>query len=430
MTELVQSLAEIIHNVDTLYRYGLSNGKEQQFHDARIKNGKVFVAVQRDGQYHFAPSKFAGYSKNNLDHETKLQERDGGLTNVRIESLTGKPIQEQSTKYSEIDGAYLKYCAEHGIEPSQHQMKRRYWLIEGQSGVSPKFYWTKVWGQPGDPSEEALLFNSLAYRERARNLLNRGDIVVYLTSDSAYADPMFKGRVAGAVEVAGEPVSAHEFGIVSRALKEHFRENGDFRWPYGLTISRAWRVIDNESNDNLIKGHAEKNMQGAAFVHEMQPDEVARFLSLRVKEQGEDALPEEIFRVSQKRPWHQKAGTRASSEIDPGRYLYVAWISDDHGLTVKVGSGKHLDRIGELNKYRRPSQGEMLWSLAKGMLYEFPIVESARAAEDYLLKKAFDEGFGSSDHGEFLVNIGLDRLSTLFSEAVEVGLARSDSKPE
>ena len=110
--------------------------------------------------------------------------------------------------------------------------------------------------------------------------------------------------------------------------------------------------------------------------------------------------------------------TPEAVEVNPGTDLYVAWIVDSHGMTVKIGSGKHQERIAALNIHRRPSQGEHLWALAKGMLYNFSTVEKAREAEDYMLIKAKEEGFGSPDHSEFLINISLERLSGLFGEAV------------
>jgi hypothetical protein len=287
------------------------------------------------------------------------------------------------------------------------------------------YYWTKVWGRPREPATEALLFNSEGYRDVALQRLRPGDIVVYLTSDATAADPMVRGHVSGAVEIEGRPILAEELGIPDRANPVDFREDGRFRWPYGITISRAWRVVDKESNDNLIPGHREKGLQGAATIHEMSLDEVARFQSLRVEEQVSDGSPSaDVFLVSLRRPWRQKSGPRASGQVQPGCDLYVAWIADRHGITFKVGSGKHVDRISALNLYRRPSQGEVLWSLAKGLRYSFGTPEAAQDAEYHLLERAKAEGFGSPDHSEFLVGITFERVRTLFAKAVEVGLGR------
>ena len=193
MTELVETVEQIIRNVETLHSFGNGNPAEQTFHDGRIKNGKVFVAVKRDNVLKFSPSKFAGYTQNDLSHEAKLNERDGRITNNKIEELLGPVVEVDSADYNDLDEEFLACCDKHEITPSAHHRARRYWLISEDVKREPSFYWAKVWGQPGDLSEEALLFNAKSYRDRAQSLLNPGDVVVYLTSDATHADPAFKG---------------------------------------------------------------------------------------------------------------------------------------------------------------------------------------------------------------------------------------------
>lgn len=130
MADLVDSIEDIIHNVNTLVRYGEGDKAERKFHGGRIKNGKVFVAVRYGHSYVFSPSKFVGYKSNDIDHQFKLNERDGRITNVRIQSLLGAPMEPGSPGYDTINGAYLAYCREHQILPSQHHRARRYWLID------------------------------------------------------------------------------------------------------------------------------------------------------------------------------------------------------------------------------------------------------------------------------------------------------------
>ena len=287
----------------------------------------------------------------------------------------------------------------------------------------PAFYWTKVWGRPREPAGEALLFNSEATRDAAVSILTPGDIVVYLTSDAAQAERSMRGRVAGAVEIHGEPVLAEALGIVERARPEDFREDGRFRWPYGITISRAWRALDAEANDNLIPGHKDLGIQSAATIHPMRPDEVARFKMLRVVERTEDGDSDRLpFASSLYRPWHQHEGYREGGEVAPGSDVYVAVISDAFGMTFKVGSGKVEERLTELNRYRRPSQGETIWK--KILSYSFRTPEAARAAEDHILVEAHRGGFWSRDHSEFLVGIDFNQVKGLFNAAVKVGKER------
>lgn len=287
-----------------------------------------------------------------------------------------------------------------------------------------RFFWTKVWGRPDSPSHDALAFNSERTRDAVMAAACPGDIVVYLTSDATEADPMMRGRVAGAVEISDppEPVMVEDLRKDGRTRAEDYRQDGRFRWPYGIKVARAWRVVDQESNDALIPDHASKGIQGAATIHPMRPDEAQRFRRLRVVEQVEgEANEREPFSTSLRRPWRQKAGLRAGSEVMPGCQLYIAVIYDTHGLTYKVGSGKSEERLEELNRYRRSHQGEARWSIFQA--WDFASVDGARAAEDHLIARAHALGHGSKDHGEFLIGIEMPQLAELSEEAVGIGQA-------
>ena len=175
-------------------------------------------------------------------------------------------------------------------------------------------------------------------------------------------------------------------------------------------------MIDQEANDALVPDHAAIGIQGAATIHAMRPAEIQRFLRLRVVEQVEGEMADrQPFSASLRRPWRQKAG----SEVQPGSQFYVAVIVDAHGTTFKAGSGKADDRLRELNKYRRPTQGENLWSMYQ--VWDFDTVDAARMAEDHMLLRANEMGFGSKDHNEFIVGIGMAQLADFFAEAVERG---------
>lgn len=236
---------------------------------------------------------------------------------------------------------------------------------------------------------------------------------------------MLRGRLAGAVEIA-DPVREVDVESLRPGAKrpiEHYRPgDGRFRWPYGIAVSRTWVFIEQESNNTLIPDHADKGMQGAASIHEMRPEEIGRLMSLEVREQVKDEATEKLpFQGSLHRPWRQKSGIRAPANVDPGTNLYIAQIYDAHGLTFKIGSGKAAERIEDLNRYRRLSQGEAKWSEKTSS--QFATVAGARAAEDFILHEAKKAGYGSKDHSEFLVGISIRDLNALYSKAIEIGLA-------
>jgi 5-methylcytosine-specific restriction enzyme A len=136
MGDLVSSIEEVIKNIDTLFRYGQSTNKaERAFHNKRIKNGKLFVVVQSDEEYRFAPSKFAGYAENDLDHAELLSQRDGRVTNRMLSELAGDPLEPGDDRYEEIDQHFLNYCQSKNIDPSRHHRVRRYWQLENGTPI-------------------------------------------------------------------------------------------------------------------------------------------------------------------------------------------------------------------------------------------------------------------------------------------------------
>jgi 5-methylcytosine-specific restriction protein A len=134
MAELVATVEEIFSNVLTLHHYGVGNDDEREFHRRRIKNGKVFIAALGSNGYLFAPSKFAGYSDNDLDHQYDLDNRDGRDTNKCMGKLLGPAVEKDNPRYEEIDGAFKAYCSSFAIVPSVYQRERRYWVIEAFAG--------------------------------------------------------------------------------------------------------------------------------------------------------------------------------------------------------------------------------------------------------------------------------------------------------
>nr|WP_272210237.1 HNH endonuclease signature motif containing protein [Marinicella sp. W31]MDC2876102.1 HNH endonuclease signature motif containing protein [Marinicella sp. W31] len=138
MDEIVSTVEQVLDNIETLYLYGEStNVSERRFHDARIKNGKLFAVVQIHGSFRFAPGKFAGYVNNDISHADNLAERDGRKTNMVLSSLFGEALGPSDEGYDAIDQGFLDYCNQKGILPSQHGLKRRYWVLGPASAETP-----------------------------------------------------------------------------------------------------------------------------------------------------------------------------------------------------------------------------------------------------------------------------------------------------
>jgi len=99
-------------------------------------------------------------------------------------------------------------------------------------------YVSKVWGfdNPCGP----LVFNSDGWRLNAAQRLKPGDCVVLVGTWGDETAPSDRNRVLGMMEPSTVPVATSDFIVPHRADRRLFRENGAYRWPYGLLNYRAW----------------------------------------------------------------------------------------------------------------------------------------------------------------------------------------------
>jgi 5-methylcytosine-specific restriction protein A len=126
----VRSVGDVLANVRTLEGWRSGSPEEQKFFRNLIKNGKVFVAHIEHRNTCFAPSKFAGYLRNDFTHRRLRGDRDGKLTNPALQALLGSYIGPDDTTYPIIDEAFKTYCAGLQIAPSVYKKTlRRYWII-------------------------------------------------------------------------------------------------------------------------------------------------------------------------------------------------------------------------------------------------------------------------------------------------------------
>lgn len=127
---LVQSVDDIVQNVETLERWYHGSTAERKLYANLIKNGKVFIAKIDPGSIQFAPSKFAGYLKNGSTHDQLRRKRDGRITNRHINRILNAYVHWRDPKYPMIEAAFLDYCTARDIVPSRFKKtRRRYWII-------------------------------------------------------------------------------------------------------------------------------------------------------------------------------------------------------------------------------------------------------------------------------------------------------------
>jgi hypothetical protein len=126
--DTVKKWNDILKNIDTLEKYSKSIDNEIKFHTSLVKKGTCFIAYQQNDRIHFAPSRFVGYSNNEMNIHTINESKDGGLTNPAISKILGDSPQINSG----LEYEYKKYCQSLGFIPNK----------TGSFGVARKFWFS------------------------------------------------------------------------------------------------------------------------------------------------------------------------------------------------------------------------------------------------------------------------------------------------
>jgi hypothetical protein len=123
-------------------------------------------------------------------------------------------------------------CRTHSVQ--QRSDRRR------DVGPGMTVYMTKVWGfgVPCGP----LQFSTNGWRDRAREVLQPGDLVVLVGTKSEETAPRSQGRLLGMMEPTSEVARSLDFQLQKRAVD--YDDEGNYRWPYALLNRRAWKFLN------------------------------------------------------------------------------------------------------------------------------------------------------------------------------------------
>lgn len=134
---------------------------------------------------------------------------------------------------------------------------------------------TKTWGfsTPCGP----LQFSLQGWRERARKLLQPGDLVVIVgtVGDETLEDE--RGRILGLMEPSTVIVSSLDYDL-ARGPRD-FDERGNYRWPFGLELYQAWRFDEPRQRISDISSRR-FSMDSAQGIVPLLPDEAEMILRL------------------------------------------------------------------------------------------------------------------------------------------------------
>ncbi len=145
----------------------------------------------------------------------------------------------------------------------------------------PRIFGTRFWGF--DPVSSP--FAGFTYEGSRASLIARsqpGDLIAIvgtMEEPTAVAD---RGKLLGLLEFLATPMQATDLIPPGQELPEHLFENGRFKWPYAVPITRAWRF----TSPKLIRQVIDRQLTMAATtgVDPLSEDEVDAVLNLDFEE--------------------------------------------------------------------------------------------------------------------------------------------------
>jgi hypothetical protein len=136
-------------------------------------------------------------------------------------------------------------------------------------------YMTKTWGF-GTPSGP-LQFSLAGWRNRARNVLRPGDLVVIVGTMTDDTDPNERGKILGLMEPTTEIVSSLDYALSHKP--RHFDGTGKYRWPFGLELRNAWRFLEPRASLSGISTR-KFSMDSVQGIVPLLPGEIESVLAL------------------------------------------------------------------------------------------------------------------------------------------------------
>lgn len=218
---------------------------------------------------------------------------------------------------------------------------------------------TKAWGFsiPCGP----LQFGMSGWRDRARTLLSKGDLVVVVGTKEWPTETQDQGRLIGLMEPTDGPVMSLDFPL--ETFVHDFDEESQYKWPFALINRRAWTLLDRPLLDEISS--RQFNIDAAAGIVLLTDDEADRILKLR----REEVELLKSFRVLARTEGHDVARRRNAPVPTTMRtgvmhvrhlaaYTYAMEIQGSRTPAFKIGwAFDHEARARQFNQYALPDIG-------------------------------------------------------------------------
>jgi hypothetical protein len=138
-------------------------------------------------------------------------------------------------------------------------------------------YMTKTWGfsVPCGP----LQFSLSGFRDRARGLLQPGDLVAIVGTFGANTPEEERGMILGLMEPPTVVVSSLDYFDLDAVREVDSDEHGNYRWPFGLELRAAWRFTEPRTALGDISAR-QFHMDSAQGIVPLLPNEAEAILNL------------------------------------------------------------------------------------------------------------------------------------------------------
>lgn len=283
-------------------------------------------------------------------------------------------------------------------------------------------YLTKVWGFA--PPVGPLQFSVGGWRDRARELLQPGDLVILVGTLSEPTLEEERGRVLGMMEPTSQPVMSLDYPLRTRS--EDF-DKGEYRWPYGLMNIRAWRFDEKPR----LEAISERKFytDSAMGIVPLTADEASKLLSFR-RTEVEMLMPtasamarlEEAGRARKRSP--PPAETMRPGIMQMRRFsahTYVMAVEGASPTAHKIGwAFDYKQRAKTFNHSAMPQLGGLKY---QPILYHlWDTARQAFAHEQHLLTQ-FDSARHKSNH-EIVIGLKHDQIREAWINGIQVVRAR------
>lgn len=209
--------------------------------------------------------------------------------------------------------------------------------------MTPKVFFTYVWGPPGNPAWP-LTFATKAARTHARKVLSEGDLVFTVSTKGAPTAPENFGRVSGVFQLSDLEINTQDYGVPSRSDIPVIEAMA--RFPFALHPLAVWEIADPNNMFAELVGPLTPNhhLQAQSKIVELDSITAEPLLSLD-RHEVPPALPITEFgkglvlrKNSKLAPKHQGTFSGSFGDHDIW-YVYALVLRNERNkvLAVKIG---------------------------------------------------------------------------------------------